>query len=259
MSAATCVVSHPEDSRFARAFRGPYHFFSREVLPEGSANALLHLVRAGREKAVDPEGGAVPEGSVGVLGGRSRRVIANVTGLGRVFVKRYSHGGALRWLLRGNFVRCGAPRSQGEFEMLERVRALGVHAPKPLVFVTKGSLLYRTWLVMHELTDVRTLVEVSMHDEELLGVAMERLAVQMRILLAHRIVHVDLHPGNVLVTDQGVVSLVDFDKARVFAGSLSDLCEVYLRRWRRAVIKHRLSPVLTERMSLILRSHHDGI
>jgi 3-deoxy-D-manno-octulosonic acid kinase len=143
--------------------------------------------------------------------------------------------------------------------MLERVRALGVRAPKPLVFVTKGSLFYSTWLVMHELTDVRTLVEVSMHDEELLGVAMERLADQMRIVVAHRILHVDLHPGNVLVGADGAVSLVDFDKARVFSGSVSDLSEVYLRRWRRAVIKHRLSPVLTERMSLILRSHHDGI
>jgi hypothetical protein len=35
------------------------------------------------------------------------------------------------------------------------------------------------------------------------------------------------------------------------------LRDLYLRRWRRAVIKHKLSPVLSEMMSLTLRSYDE--
>jgi len=43
----------------------------------------------------------------------------------------------------------------------------------------------------------------------------------------------------------------------MFGGSPFELRDLYLRRWRRAVIKHGLSPMLTELMSLSLRSYHE--
>ena len=86
---------------------------------------------------------------------------------------------------------------------------------------------------------------------------LQELAEQVLTLVSHKIFHVDLHPGNVLVDNSGRVFIVDFDKAREFEGSSEQLRELYLRRWRRAVIKHKLSPVLTELMSLTLRSYNE--
>jgi 3-deoxy-D-manno-octulosonic acid kinase len=130
-----------------------------------------------------------------------------------------------------------------------------------MLFVNKGSFFYRTWLFMEEIANSRNLAEVSRsekgEDVDVLHEAMNKLGEQVLVLIANRIFHVDLHPGNVLVEQGGRVSIVDFDKAREFKGSPERLRELYLRRWRRAVIKHKLSPVLTELMSLTLRSYHE--
>jgi hypothetical protein len=49
------------------------------------------------------------------------------------------------------------------------------------------------------------------------------------------------------------VHVVDFDNARPFDGSERDLRDQYLRRWRRAVIKHNLPETLSELMAMELR------
>jgi aminoglycoside phosphotransferase (APT) family kinase protein len=107
------------------------------------------------------------------------------------------------------------------------------------------------------------------------------------MLILNGIKHVDLHPGNVLVDGTGQVFLLDFDKAffilndenSPFLLSLKEqahapdsqnmlssreimrevlflrrLRDFYLRRWRRAVIKHGLPDYVSETMCLRLRS-----
>ncbi len=246
MSATVAVGNSMQPRQFERVFRGPYQFFSREPLSDEVANKLVHLVRV-----------KCDERPRGVLGGRGRSVAAELSDLGTVFVKRYTHGGLLRSITGGRFLNIGPSRSRSEFLMLEHVRSLGINAPRPLVYVTKGNVFYNTWLVMEELPDTRTLVEVSVNEPDALDDCMARLAHHLRTLVTHKVFHVDLHPGNVLVAKDGAVYIVDFDKAHTYRGSKAQLREQYLRRWRRAVIKHGLSPVLTERMSLTLRSYHE--
>ena len=230
--------------------RGPYLIGGREFLSDEVATRIVQLMRN------------VPDDAPrGVLAGRGYTGIQNVEGLGRVFVKQYAHGGLLRHITGGSFLCVGPSRSLQEYLMLERVREIGINAPHPMLFVNKGSFLYRTWLFMEEIVNSRNLAEVSRsertEDVDVLHEAMSKLGEQVLALIAHKIFHVDLHPGNVLVQEGGRVSIVDFDKAREFKGSSERLRELYLSRWRRAVIKHRLSPVLTEIMSLTLRSHHE--
>lgn len=230
--------------------RGPYLIGGREYLSDEVATRIVQLMRS------------VPDDAPrGVLAGRGYTGIQNVEGLGRVFVKQYAHGGLLRHVTGGSFLCVGPSRSLQEFLMLERVREIGINAPKPMLFVNKGSFLYRTWLFMEEIAGSRNLAEVSrsgkVEDADVLHEAMTKLGEQVLSLINHKIFHVDLHPGNVLVQEGGRVSIVDFDKAHEFKGSAERLRELYLRRWRRAVIKHKLSPVLTEVMSLTLRSYHE--
>ncbi len=231
---------------FSDIVRGPFIFSSRGVLTDDSATTLVRALR-----------GAAGESAQSTLGGRSRSTVMQIEGLGRVFIKHYSHGGLLRALTGGRFIAYGVPRARVEFEMLEKVRELGVNAPQPYAFVKKGSFVYGTWLVMEELADTRNLVDLQREDPDGLQRVMTALGEQMVILIRNRIFHIDLHPGNVLVTASGRVHIVDFDKAHTFKGPASALRDLYLRRWRRAVIKHGLSPVLSEIMSLMLRSYSE--
>jgi len=72
---------------------------------------------------------------------------------------------------------------------------------------------------------------------------MTAVSSQVSALIEHGILHVDLHPGNVLVNPEGRLFLIDFDKARLYKNSRG-LKDKYLRRWRRAVDKHDLPPFL---------------
>ncbi len=238
------------DNHFLPEVRGSYTFWSREPLPEGASSKLLEVIRDKGEEASARE-------YVGVLGGRAVSRGDEVHGLGRVFVKKYAHGGLLRGLTAARFIAVGACRSEQEFAMLEKVRSLGIRAPKPLVFVKKGTFLYSTWLVMEELQGVRSLVELSINDPDALRDSMQVAGEQIAVLIRNRILHIDLHPGNILVDENKGVYIVDFDKARNFSGSAWALRDMYLRRWRRAVLKHKLSPILTELMSLSLRSYSE--
>jgi tRNA A-37 threonylcarbamoyl transferase component Bud32 len=255
MIAEQGVASPPHFSailerQFVEVARGPFVMGTREELPIGVANRIVQCLIANEVSA--------PRG---VLSGRGGSGSVEIEGLGRVFVKRYAHGGLLRRLTAQRFLSLGPARSVREFQMLEFVRSLGVNAPLPVMYVTRGTVFYATWLVMEELQNTRTLVELSEDSSEesarQLQVTMGALGEQLYTLIRNRVLHIDFHPGNVLVGTNGEVHIVDFDKARISNRSSYELRDVYLRRWRRAVIKHGLSPVLTELMSLLLRGYHD--
>lgn len=188
------------------------------------------------------------------LGGRASVRYFDFPDLGKIVIKSYSRGGLLGSLVRKLYLRLGEVRSQREFEVLEQVRGFGVSAPEPLFFIYKGGLFYRTWLVTREVQDKQSLVELARQDEDRAREAIKSLLEQIINLIKYRIFHVDLHPGNVLVDKNGSTFLVDFDKANRFSGSASKLRDLYLFRWRRAVIKHGLPQFLSELVSLGLRS-----
>lgn len=244
------VVHRDSLVAFKRFVRGPYLIGGREAITDELATRIVQLMRTEPQYAPS-----------GVLAGRGFTRTQQIDGLGRVFIKQYAHGGLLRRVTGGYFLAGGPSRSLLEFEMLERVRSLGVNAPRPLVFVNKGSFLYRSWLFMEEIANSKNLAEIGSGGGidgdamDLLHHGMTKLGQQVLKLINNRILHVDLHPGNVLLNSAGEIFIVDFDKARDFSGSSDELRDLYLRRWRRAVIKHKLSPILTELMSLILRSH----
>lgn len=192
-----------------------------------------------------------------VLGGRNGVVRMQVDDIGPVVIKQYRRGGVLRFLCFWWYLRWGKSRSESEFEMLEKVRAGGISAPEPIVFARRGNIVYRAWLVMREIDQEISLAELSLADEERAIAYAEELASKLRKLIDLRILHVDLHPGNALIDAHGKLFLVDFDKAIQFGGTAKQLRDKYLRRWRRAVIKHGLPESLNEAMSLYLRRSLD--
>jgi 3-deoxy-D-manno-octulosonic acid kinase len=193
-------------------------------------------------------------GGRGLLG-RSPVERLTIEEIGPVVIKAFTRGGLLRQVIARKYLRWNSVRSQREYELLKYVRGLGVNAPEPVAFAYKGTIFYRAWLVTREVQEHRTLAEISIQDEDAIPSLFDGLMRQLEILIQNRLFHLDLHPGNVIVNPRGDLYMLDFDKATVFQGSLSSLREKYLRRWRRAVLKHGLPEILSELMCLRLLAH----
>ena len=118
--------------------------------------------------------------------------------------------------------------------------SLGINVPRPLAYAVKGNWIYRAWLITRLIENQGTLAEAGLKRPELARQAMDPLIDQMRLLIDNGVLHVDLHPGNVILGDNGWVYMLDFDKGQRFNGSLDQLKNRYLSRWQRAVNKHRL-------------------
>jgi 3-deoxy-D-manno-octulosonic acid kinase len=189
-----------------------------------------------------------PQCSGKPLSGRRSVIHGQLPGIGPVVVKQYHRGGLLRHVNRRTYLRLGKSRCRAEFERLRQVRAVGIRAPCPVAFATRGTLLYHAWLVTRKLAVRGSLAEIGRIDRDAAERSLVALAAQLHLLVRHRIFHVDLHPGNVLVGTDGSVYLIDFDKSRRFRGPAPALLDRYRSRWRRAVSKHRLPSYLAEWM-----------
>lgn len=180
------------------------------------------------------------------LGGRRQMPILTLEPFGSVVVKCYRRSGLMGRFNHRHYLNLKgrATRSGQEYAWLNRVRAMGIKAPEPLVAASQGRLVYRCWLVTREVTGAISLAQLSIDRPAAIGAVCSTCARQIDILLENRILHPDLHPGNVLVDHDGQPWIIDFDKARHYRGGRQRLIERYRRRWGRAVRKHGLSPEL---------------
>lgn len=183
---------------------------------------------------------------VSVLGGRTSVTPLQLDGIGSVVIKHYRRGGLMRYFIKRRYLRFGKTRAQREFELLDIVGTLGLNVPQPIAYAHRGRLFYRAWLVTRQIHQPLSLARLSLQDEKKTGIAMESVMAQISMLIRNDILHVDLHPGNVVVDAAGKVYLLDFDKGHLFHGNRPKLKSRYLARWQRAVVKHRLPGFLTD-------------
>ncbi len=189
-----------------------------------------------------------------VLGGRASVQINQIPGFGSVVIKHYTRGGLIRRLVKRRYVKWGKTRCQKEYEILQRVERLGIRAPEPVAYAYQGSLFYKAWLVTREIEQQQTLARLSLTNVDRAFAVIGQIADNIATLIQNQILHVDLHPGNVLVDSNSRVYLIDFDKARYSYLNKDKLRDKYISRWRRAVIKHRLPEMLWEIMDSKLRN-----
>jgi len=185
-------------------------------------------------------------GNASVLGGRTALTLEQMDEFGPVAIKSYCRGGWMRYLNKQRHLKLGKTRAQIEFEMLQVVRNLGINAPEPVVYAHRGYIFYRAWLVSRAIKHPLSLALLSLKDEKKTRQAMESVIGQISLLIQNNILHVDLHPGNIVVNGTGQIFIVDFDKGQIHHGSREKLRNRYLARWQRAVTKHRLPEILTE-------------
>ena len=221
-------------------FQGSHFLLSKEA-DSAQLQALLDLTRS------------TPRKNGGTLSGRGGVSYGAVQGFGPLVAKRFLRGGLLGHFIRSWHIMSREPRSVGEYRLLQKVRALGVNAPEPVACVWRGRFLYETWLFMAEIPDYQSLADISIEYPERLSQIFSEVGRQVGILIDNGILHIDLHPGNVIVDRNGVVFLLDFDKAREPAGTREEIRDQYIFRWRRAVIKHNLPDELAEMFCCSMR------
>jgi 3-deoxy-D-manno-octulosonic acid kinase len=225
---------------------GKYTFGSSGVLSDRQLNLLTHHFKQ-RSQPAGP-----------VLEGRSSPIIDQIDGIGKVVIKPYMRGGFVRHFVKRRYLRLGRPRCLREFELLQKVRNLGISAPEPIAAAHRGRLSYLGWLITRAIDRPVSLIHLARTDTDAAQKIMPAVIEQFSLLIAHRIHHMDLHPGNVLIDAQGRVFIIDFDKGRVFSGSRNKLRNHYLYRWQRAVSRHGLPIWLVHMLDTGLGGHLDG-
>ena len=204
-----------------------------------------HLTRDQLDQFIDLFNIA-PKPVGGPLGGRTAVSFAEIKELGSVAVKHYFRGGILPYFNKNKYLKFGETRSQSEYAMLKKAAALGINVPEPLVYACRGTCFYQAWLVTRKIDRALTLARLSLSDKNRLPTLMDQVCRQIRILIDNGVLHVDLHPGNILVDGEDRVYIIDFDKSRLSFLKGKALRNRYINRWQRAVQKHRLSSILTD-------------
>jgi len=188
----------------------------------------------------------VKTSEVSLLGGRTSVTPAQLDGIGSVVVKYYRRGGLMRYIIKQRYLKLGKTRAQREFELLQTVSNLGLNVPQPIAYAHCGRLLYRAWLITREIKQPLSLARLCLIDEKRAQRTMKSVIAQISRLIDHNLLHVDLHPGNVVVDQKDRVFLLDFDKGKVYKGNKTKLKYRYINRWQRAVSKHGLPKMLSE-------------
>lgn len=221
-----------------------FSFWGNEALDK----ACIAMKSPRSRKDLDPDHPAS-----GSLSGRGVIRFIDLPGIGSTAVKQYRRGGLLRFLIKERYLMSNLPRPAVECKILKQAESLGVNVPAALGYATEGSLFYKAWLFTKEIPKHRSLSEIACNDLSQLPPLVDSLVEQVGILIASGIQHIDLHPGNVVVSEDNKVYLLDFDKAENVDLERKDLRDQYVWRWRRAVIKHKLPEQLSELFCLGLR------
>ena len=212
---------------------GAYRIGSSRKLTEAQLQHLVALLNRPPEKTEGP------------LGGRRSVSVHQIDGIGPIVIKFYTRGGLLHRAVKRTYLKWGKTRSQKEFEFMQKVRELGINAPEPIAYAYRGRRFYQAWLVTRKIHQPLSLARASVQNEKKTNAAMTSVIEQIALMINNNLLHVDLHPGNVVIGPSGKVYLLDFDKGRNHHGSREKLRKRYLKRWQRAVSKHGLPKMLT--------------
>ncbi len=207
--------------------KNSYTFGMLEAIPNKDIQTLIELFKN------------QPTHTTGVLGGRGKIARATIKDNLPVIVKYYKRGGILRHFIKQVYLKTGKSRCEQEFEMLNKVRKLGISAPKPVAWAYQGRLLYKGWIVIKEIENSISLADYTLANEKNIDKVLFEAIKQVKLLIDNKILHVDLHPGNLLVANNKIY-IIDFDKSKVTNMNSKKLTNFYIERWQRAVHKHGL-------------------
>ena len=195
----------------------------QEAIQQVAGGAILYdpeLLETARNDWFDPAWWSARGALAGEAGGRGRVLFLQAPGRmgdGQWVLRRFRRGGVVRHLVDTRYLWLGEERTRGfcEWRILARLHDAGLPVPRPVAarYQRVGPLFYSAELITHRLPDNRTLRELYADDEVPPGV-WQRVGAVVRRVHEAGVFHADLNAGNLLVTPEEVVYIVDFDQAR---------------------------------------------
>ena len=173
----------------------------------------------------------------GKSGGRGLTLFIEFEGQEWV-LRHYYRGGFVGRLLNDQFLWLGLKRTRSflEWSLLDHLQDLGLPAPFPLAaHVQRRGFIYTADLLMRRIPDVQSLSE-HMFQGTMDNSVWREVGACIARFHGERIFHADLNGYNLQLSPSGTVSLVDFDRGRVMAGS-GDWQQQNLRRLQRSLTK----------------------
>lgn len=171
---------------------------------------------------------------------RGRGQVDIFSHLERTLVLRHYHrGGLMRRLSKDRYLWQGLHRSRPwqEFEVLSKLADIGLPAPIPYACcVSRRGLTYSGSLITHYIPDSVTLAE-KLCVEEVPDAQWYSLGACIRRFHDAGLSHSDLNANNILLTADGRIHLIDFDKACFKSGQGKAWKAASLRRLQRSIMK----------------------
>ncbi len=139
----------------------------------------------------------------------------NAAGVEQNWVLRhYFRGGLVGKIINDQYLYTGMKntRAAREFDLLLKMRALGLPAPKPIAFqVIKNGLCYRADLLSSRIENAQDLVGI-LSEKTIDAQLWQEIGRVIKIFHQHGIYHHDLNAHNILIDDNNKVWLIDFDQ-----------------------------------------------
>jgi len=180
------------------------------------------------------------------LGGRAEIVIKNLPELGMTVFKNYFRGGFFGIFNKRLYLKSKENiRPLNEILFLKDIKKFNIPVPEPIAAYYSGNLIYKGGTVTKYISSPYTLAQFCINNEKKgEEIFKQKFLPVFEKLIKHKIYHCDLHPGNVVVSNEKDIYIIDFDKASFFEELPFYLREKFESRWNRAVKKHNLPSFL---------------
>lgn len=182
-----------------------------------------------------------------ISGGRGSVRIFD-TPIGPLVKRTYLRGGLPRHFIRDRYFWAGAQRTRSfhEFRILRMLRQQDLRVPTAIAArYRRSGFTYRAALLMRLIPGTRTLVDVLGNGADV-GRILPDVAAAIADLHRAQVWHADLNAMNILIDEEGIVWLIDFDRAQTgiddparLAGNLDRL----RRSLRKVLMPMRLAEV----------------
>lgn len=161
-----------------------------------------------------------------IPGGRGGVLLVD-TPVGEAVLRHYRRGGSVARMLGDRFLWTGQQRvrSVSEFRLLQQLFDLGLPVPRPVGGTwTRAGLYYRADLMTLRVTGAANLSAVLERVRDQRAVAAD-IGTCLGRFHAHGVFHADLNAHNIMLAEDGTVTVIDFDRGRILKPE---------RRWQQA-------------------------
>lgn len=159
---------------------------------------------------------------------------------GMLVLRHYWRGGLIGRLVADAYLWLGLSKARAfnELKLLAHLQQVGLPAPRPVAArIVRSGLVCRSDIITTCIANSRTLIELLASPVE--PAVWEQVAALIARFHRAGVYHADLNAANVLVDDQGVCYIIDFDRGRLMPNLDASWRQANIDRFKRSLLKEQ--------------------